>query len=171
MFYFQISNILLSKTNKTYEFNLSLTSCFVIIVMIVIQTLLVNYGGGLLKFIPLNIYMHIFTIVVGFSPLIWGSVIKCLVPLRYFKIRINEYELDRNDVYRCIQHYLRENIVIPSKRPVKQKWRSNSQNQYDTKGKRTITWVEKEEQKPRGVDKNQMRINIISALRENKEEI
>jgi magnesium-transporting ATPase (P-type) len=171
MFYFQISNILLSKTSKTYEFNLSFNSCFVIIAMIVIQVLLVNYGGSLLKFIPLNIYMHLFTIVVGFSPLVWGSVVKWLVPLRYFKIRINECELDRNDIYKCIQHYLRENIAIPSKRPVKQKWRSNSQNQYDTKGKRTITWVDEEDPEPKTVDKNQMRVNIISALRENKEGI
>jgi hypothetical protein len=66
---------------------------------------------------------------------------------------------------------LRENIAIPSKRPVKQKWRSNSQNQYDTKGKRTITWVDEEDPEPKTVDKNQMRVNIISALRENKEGI
>lgn len=174
LFYFQISNILMARNLKSYEFNffsgIWSTTGLVIILMILLQTLMVTYGGVIIQFTSLNIYLHAFTLIVGFSPLIWGTLVKCCVPLRFFKIRLNEQQLDRNDTVRCIQHYLRKKITPPSKRPVKERWRANSQNQYDTKGKKTITWDD-EEMGPKVLDKNQQRTNIISSLRDNFEGI
>jgi len=66
---------------------------------------------------------------------------------------------------------LRERVIIPSKRPVKQKWRANSYNQYDTKGKKTITWKDEEDLGIKTVDRNQQKQNIISSLRDNVEGI
>ena len=119
LFYFQICNILLAKNIKSYEFNFMSGvwgyTGITIVFMIVVQSCMVTYGGNLIKFTPLNLYLHIFTILVGFSPLIWGTIIKCCIPLRFFKIKVCEMHLDRNDAIRCIQHYFRKRLPVPSK--------------------------------------------------------
>lgn len=80
-FYFQICNILLARNVKSYEFNFMTGAwsytLLIIVLMIIIQILLVNFGGIFVKFVQLDIYIHLFTIVVGFSPLIWGTFVKC----------------------------------------------------------------------------------------------
>jgi hypothetical protein len=76
--------------------------------------------------------------------------------------------VDRSDSTKLIQNYLRSNVIVPSKRAVKQKWRENSQNQYDTKGKRTVQWADDEEVGIKPMNKEERRFNIISALRDNE---
>lgn len=169
-FYFQICNILLARNIKSYEFNFMKgawsTTLLIIILMVIIQSAMVIYGGAILKFTPLNMPLHIFTVFVGFTPLLWGTIMKCCVPVKFFKVRIDERPLERIDTVRCIQHYFRHTVHVPSKRPVKQKWRSNSQNQYDTKGKKTITWGDDEELGIKNSEKEE-KVNLAVQLRDN----
>lgn len=80
LFYFQICNILMATNIKSYDFNF-LKNIFsytglIILLMILVQTLLVTYGGELIQFTSLKLGTHLFTIIVGFSPLVWGTLIK-----------------------------------------------------------------------------------------------
>ena len=169
-FYFQICNILLSRNIKSYEFNFMAGAwtftLFIIVLMIIIQIMLVNYGGALVKFIKLDIYLHIITFIIGFTPLVWGTFVKCWIPLKFFKLKINENPLDRSDTVKWIQHYFRKIVHAPSKTPVKQKWRSNSQNQYDTKGKKIISWGDDEETGIKNPDQKKGE-NMVEKLKDN----
>ena len=169
-FYFQICNILLARNIKSYEFNFMTGAwtftLLIITLMIIIQIVLVNYGGILVKFVRLDIYLHLITIAIGFTPLVWGTFVKCWIPSEFFKIKMNENPLDRSETIKWIQHYFRKAVHAPSKTPVKHKWRSNSQNQYDTKGKKIISWEGDEEAGIKNPN-NEKGVSIVDKLKDN----
>lgn len=75
--------------------------------------------------------------------------------------------LEWNDAVKCIQHYFRRQLHVPSKIPVKQIWRSNTINQYDTKGiKKNIAWVEDEETGYKN-EETEEKVNPVLQLRDN----
>ena len=170
LFYFQISTIVLSRNVKSFEFDVVkgiYNNSFRFLLVIVADVLTVTYGESFLQFAPLSIKLHIFTAWVGLSPLLWLTTARWFISSYHFKYKLNDHRLDWNDVSKCIQHYLRKPLSVPSKIPVKQTWRSNSQNQYDTKGKKTITWGEDEESGSKVEESKNNRSNLASQLKEN----
>jgi Ca2+ transporting ATPase len=80
LFYFQICNILFAKNIKSYEYNffghLWGSTGLVILFITVVQVLIVSYSEPVLKFPNLDIYSHVFTLFLGLSPLLWGTIVK-----------------------------------------------------------------------------------------------
>jgi len=79
-FYFIICNLILSKTIKSYDFNflseLWGKTGVIILILILIQGILVTYGDILINFTPLSFVKHVLAISVGFTPLLWGTIVK-----------------------------------------------------------------------------------------------
>lgn len=79
MFYFQISTIILSRNIKSYEFSIIkgvMHNIFSLIFIITFQILMVTYGGQVFKFSNLSLSLHILTVIIGFSPLLFVSLMK-----------------------------------------------------------------------------------------------
>ena len=53
-------------------------------------------------FMNINYRWHIFTAVVGFSPLLVVTMLRCVISPRFFKIKINESTLTWNEVVSII---------------------------------------------------------------------
>lgn len=79
-FYFQICNILFAKNIKSYEFNIFShllgNTGLIILFVTVIQILVVTYSSPVLRIVSLDFYSHIFTLVLGLSPLLFGTIVK-----------------------------------------------------------------------------------------------
>lgn len=58
---------------------------FVIVMTIVVQCLMVQYGGQSLRTAPLTYQQHAMCIAIGAFSLIQGIIVKALLPVRLFK--------------------------------------------------------------------------------------
>lgn len=70
---------------------------FIITLTVVVQVLLVQYGGEAVRCTPLTFQQHMICVSIGFLSLIFGYLAK-LVPLSYFKkFRLNEEPVQMTD--------------------------------------------------------------------------
>ena len=63
---------------------------FIVTLTVVVQIILIEFGGEIAKCTPLTVSQHLVCIAIGFLSLVFGYLAK-RIPLRYFaKFRLNE---------------------------------------------------------------------------------
>lgn len=56
----------------------------IVILTFVIQLLMVNFGGPAVRCVPLNQWQNLYCGVIGFCALLWGLLIKLILPSGWF---------------------------------------------------------------------------------------
>jgi len=102
--FMQVFNEINSRKLGKLEYNVfhgffnNLLFILIIIFTIIVQCVLVQYGGQSVRTVPLTWQQHLICIGIGAFSLIWGVVVKLILPVRLFEsIQMKEEPLNEEE--------------------------------------------------------------------------
>lgn len=118
--FMQAFNEINARKLKPNEYNVFADICnnfmfiFIEVLTIIVQVLLVQYGGEYIKVSSLTLSQHVFCILIGMSSLIIGNyssnciaLLVKFIPVRLFTFKLDERELTEEEAIKSTQSLLR----------------------------------------------------------------